>query len=612
MIALIPTRTVCVRLCLAVLFLMMCGPGTRAQSNLLQNPYGRSYTNLDGRWHYIIDPYETGYYNYRRKPYDEAGQADAGIYANKKQANPSALIEYDFERSATLKVPGDWNSQLPELQYYEGTVWYQRDFVVHLQAGKQYLLYLNAVSYEAHVYVNGQKLGSHVGGFTPFQFDVTSLLKDGNNFIVVKADNVRHKEAVPTDNTDWWNYGGITRDVLLVELPAVYVANYKCQLTSDAKNIEGFVQLSQARANEAVTVRIPGLKLTQQLVTDASGRATFSVRAGKVNYWSPEQPTLYDVAFATVADSVHDRIGFRTIATRGYDILLNGKPIFLKGISIHEENPLIPGRVRGRSDARMLLQSAKDLGCNFARLAHYPHTEYMSRLADEMGLLLWEEIPVYWTIDWKNEATFNNAAQQLSDLITRDQNRASVIVWSVGNETPLSPERFTFMSGLVDKVRVVDKSRLVSAALEVHQVEGKRIVVNDSLGSKLDIASFNEYVGWYTKEMPWELSQYSFDVQFNKPVIISELGADALAGFHADSTVRFSEEYQASFYRNQLKLINTIPNLRGMTPWILYDFRSPKRMHPVYQNGWNRKGLISETGVRKQAYYLLQEFYSGK
>lgn len=590
------------------LFLFLSVSFSVANAQLVQNIFGRKHTSLNGRWNYIIDPYEMGYYDYRHEPFDQTKSGKGGFYDDREQVNKSELIEYNFDLSPTMKVPGDWNSQVEKLQFYEGTIWLRQKFVAKPAVDKKYILYFGAVNYEAHVYLNGKKLGVHKGGFTPFQFDVTGKLKDGENFVVVKADNTRKQDEIPTVNTDWWNYGGITRDVLLAELPNDYIADYKVQLNrSNAKQIEGFVKLSNAAAGQSVTVDIAEAGLKTTVKTDADGIAKISIPVKKLSLWSPENPKLYQVTISSATDKVEEKIGFRTIETRGQDILLNGKSIFLRGISMHDENPLIQGRLRSEGDMRMMLQWAKELNCNYVRLAHYTHNEKMNRLADEMGLLVWAEVPVYWTISWENPDTYNNAEKQLSDMIERDKNRAAVIIWSIGNETPLGEPRFKFMSKLADKVRALDQTRLVGAALEVHR-KGFNVIVDDPLGEKLDLVSFNQYGGWYW-ELPKELSKYKFDIKYNKPVIITEVGGDALAGYHADEDTRWSEEFQESLYKHQIPFMNTMSGLRGMTPWILTDFRSPRRQHPFFQDFWNRKGLISETGKKKKAFYVLKEFY---
>jgi beta-glucuronidase len=569
----------------------------------LQNIYGRQHLLLDGRWNYIIDPYETGFYNYRRQPFDQSPTGAGGFYDDRKPSGKDDAVEYDFDGSPTLAIPGDWNSQNAKLENYEGTVWMRQKFNATPKDGKRYFLYFGAVNYEAHVYLNGKKLGSHKGGFTPFQFEVTGRLQNGQNTVVVKADNTRHQDDIPTVNTDWWNYGGITRDVLLAETPDTYIEDYQIQLAKgDMGRVEGYVQLSGEKRAQEVTVSIAELGVKTTVRTDANGRAAVSIplQKNKVRYWTPEDPKLYTVTIAGATDKLNDRIGLRTIETRGHDILLNGKSVFLRGISLHDENPLIPGRLRGEGDMRMMLQWAKDMNCNYVRLAHYPHSEEMIKLADEMGILVWAEVPVYWTISWEKPEVYANAAQQLTDLVVRDKNRASVIIWSIGNETPVSAPRTAFMGKLADTVRSLDRTRLVGAALEVHRV-GDVVTVEDPLAEKLDLASFNEYAGWYWSNNK-EMMKFSFKVNYNKPVLVTEFGADALGGYHADSDTKWSEEYQDQLYKNTFKLLDAIPGLRGMTPWVLTDFRSPRRPHPYYQDFWNRKGLISETGKKKQAF----------
>ncbi len=578
------------------------------QSVNLQNIYGRTLTSLNGRWSYIIDPYEMGYYDYRHTPFDESASGKGGFYDDRKPTDKGDWVEYDFNLAPTMNVPGDWNSQAEKLSLYEGTIWLRQKFNATPLDNKKYFLYFGAVNYEAHVYLNGKKLGMHKGGFTPFQFEVTGKLNKGENFVVVKADNTRHPGEIPTVNTDWWNYGGITRDVMLAEVPATYIEDYKVQLAKGNMNkIEGYVQLSGADKEQSVTVSIPDAGIKQTVQTDATGKALISFPVKKMNYWTPDNPVLYNVEIAAATDKISDKIGFRTIETKGQDILLNGKSVFLRGIAMHDEDPLIPGRLRGQGDMRMMLQWAKELSCNYVRLAHYPHNEQMMRLADEMGILVWAEVPVYWTISWLNEATYNNAQKQLTDLMTRDKNCASVIVWSMGNETPVSDPRNIFMGKIAAKARSLDDTRLVAAALEIHR-KGNNVVVEDPLGDKLDLVSFNEYAGWYWSSTT-DMLNYKFDIKYNKPVVITEFGASALAGYHADSATRWSEEYQELLYANQFKMLTAITGLRGMTPWILVDFRSPRRQHPYFQDFWNRKGLISETGKKKKAFYVLRNFY---
>jgi beta-glucuronidase len=583
-------------------------------NSLIQNIPGRNTITLNGKWNYIIDPYETGYYDYRYKPYDESPDPSNGaFYLDKKPKDKTDLIEYSFDKSPTLWVPGDWNSQDNKLLYYEGTIWYRRLFDYKKSTSQnRVFVHFGAANYESDIYLNGKKLGKHIGGFTPFNYEITDLLKSEGNSLVVKVDNKRKREAVPTLNTDWWNYGGITRDVNLVEVTNTFIQDYLVQLKKGTANeLTGYIQLNGPALQQTVKIDIPELKTTVNVTTDLTGKATFTFKAKNLIRWSPVTPKLYHVELTCNDQKIVDKIGFRTIETRGTDILLNGTSIFLRGICIHEENSLRGGRAYSDQDAQMLLNSAKELNCNYVRLAHYPHSEYMIRKADEMGILVWEEDPVYWTIQWDNPATLANALQQLSDVITRDKNRACVIIWSMANETPVSEARTTFLKKLAAHAREMDNSRLISAALETHSnpANPNERIVEDPFADYVDIVNFNEYVGWYDG-LPDKCDHIEWTIKYNKPVMISEFGGDALQGMHGDSLTRFSEEYQEDLFARTVKMLSKIPQFRGVSPWILYDFRSPKRVLPNIQDGWNRKGLISQNGTKKKAFFVLKKFYN--
>lgn len=579
------------------------------------NARSRQALSLNGRWHVIVDPYDNGYFNYRLERFDAAAKPTGGYFLDRQPASPAELVEYDFDKSASLNVPGDWNSQDDKLLYYESTVWYRRlfDFTPATPGARQFI-HFGGANYEADVYLNGAKLGRHVGGFTPFQFEVTGKLKQTGNSLVVRVNNARRPEAVPTVNTDWWNYGGLTRDVRLLETPATCIRDYVLQLQPGADHrVRGFVQLDGSALAQPVKLEIADLKVAVTVTADAAGRATFDFALTGAELWSPEHPRLYAVTVTAGSDHLTENVGFRTIETRGPDILLNGQSVFLRGISLHEENPLRGGRATTEAEARQLLGWARELGCNYVRLAHYPHNEHMARVADELGLLLWAEVPVYWTIHWENPATYANAENQLTELITRDRNRASVIIWSMANETPISPARTAFLKKLVARTRALDPTRLISAAMERHSPpeDPSTSIVEDPLAEVTDLVSFNQYIGWYVG-LPDDCAKAKWIINYDKPVIISEFGGDALQGLHGDRLTRFTEEFQADLYRKTLPMLDKIPQLRGMTPWILCDFRSPRRALPQIQDGWNRKGLIGENGTRKQAFYVLQEYYARK
>ena len=577
---------------------------------VIQNVNAYESLSLNGEWNYIVDVQEEGYYDYRMNP------TPWGFFRNAKPQKPEDLIEYDFDKSPTMQIPGDWNTQDERLFFYEGTVWFKKSFSVKADDGfidgrNKALLYFGAVNYDCRVWVNGKEAGHHVGGFTPFNYDVTEMLKEGENTVIVKVDNKRHAEDVPTLIFDWWNYGGITRDVKLVKVTPVYIEDYNVQMVSlEGRRLAFSARLSKAEAGHTITIDIPELKLKKAVTTDADGKVQMFAKF-KPQLWSPENPKLYQVNISLDnATTITDEIGFRTIETRDKQILLNGQPIFLKGISIHDEKPNGGGRANSTEDAHQLLTWAKELGCNFVRLAHYPHHEYMVREAERMGILVWSEIPVYWTIAWKNPATFANAKQQLTDMISRDHNRANIIIWSIANETPHSAERDDFLGRLAQYARTQDSTRLISMAMEVTGAANYVNRLNDNMNKYVDVVSFNQYIGWYrdvndAPKMKWE-------IPYNKPVIISEFGGGAKSGYHGAKNQRWTEEFQENLYRENIAMIEKIDGLSGTTPWILKDFRSPRRVLPGIQDFYNRKGLVSDKGTKKKAFFVLKQWYDSK
>jgi len=656
-----------------------------AERNLIINVDHRPTVSLNGKWRVIIDPYENGYYDYRYLP------SKNGYFKNAKARNKTELVEYDFDKSGVLNVPGDWNSQQDKLFFYEGTIWYKKSFPLPRLAsgdagasdyqGKpntRVFVYFGAANYHSIVYLNGQKLGEHTGGFTPFNFEITrhvreprpsqegspsavssgrtnrvssiptvhfdnegrgeprpsqegspSAVSSGrtnrvssiptvhfdnegrgekDNFLIVKVDNKRLREGVPTLNTDWWNYGGLTRRVELIEVPETFIRDYFIQLKKGSlKTIAGWIQLDGKQTSQTITVEIPEANVKQTFNTNDDGYVEFEFDA-ELQLWSPENPKLYDVIIKSQTDSLTDSIGFRSVKTEGTKILLNGKPIFLRGICIHEQAPKSKARAYSKEHAETLLGWAKEMNCNFVRLAHYPHNEYMPRTADRLGMLVWSEIPVYWTILWENESTLKNALSQLTEMITRDKNRASVILWSVANETPVGDARNEFLKTLVERAKSLDPTRLITAAMEKSSEGRNKPVINDPFGQYVDVLGCNEYIGWY-EGLPDRCDLYTWKTIYNKPVIISEFGGGALGGFHADKDTRWSEEYQEYLYEKQIKMLEKIPFLAGTSPWILTDFMSPRRPLPRIQDYWNRKGLISDKGKKKKAFYVMQRFY---
>ena len=256
---------------------------------LLGNVRARSITSLNGEWNSIVDQLGVG---------DASPLLYGGVGENRLYGT-GELLEYSFKGGESLRVPGDWNSQRESLFWYRGVVWYQKQFDYQSAAGangaKRQFLYFGGANYSADVYLNGQLLARHTGGFTPFNIEVTDYLKAGSNGLVVKVDSMSGADEIPTEKNDWMNFGGITRDVMLVETPHSFVRNYKLQLKAGTLDtLEGWVQLAGASSGEKVSLSIPEAGIEQSFDTDASGLARFEFKADLAK-WSPLSPKLYKV-----------------------------------------------------------------------------------------------------------------------------------------------------------------------------------------------------------------------------------------------------------------------------------------------------------------------------
>ncbi len=573
-------------------------------STLLVDVDHRPAISLDGPWHHLVDM--TG-----ANLYTAQGKIKDNTYALNQRLDvsaPTKPAEYNFAAAPTLNVPGDWNTQDPTLFRYEGVVWYERDFDFNPKPGTRTFLHIGAANYRSHVWLNGKRLCDHEGGFTPFDCEATQVLHSGSNFVVVAVDSTRLADGIPALNYDWYNYGGLNRDVSLVSVPSQFIDDYDAHLVSGTTNkISGYVHVEGASAGLPVTIKVPEAHLAATVTTDSDGRAAFNLTADSLDLWSPESPKLYKLEIAAGEDTLNDDVGFRDIRVDGTEILLNGKPIFLRGVCVQGEAPYRTGRAYSEKDADTLLSWVHELHGNFIRLAHYPNDERMLRAADRQGIMVWSEIPLWQQIAFANPEVYTKADTMLHEMIRRDRDKASILFWSVANETPNNPTRTAFLTRLAEQARSLDPTRPVTAALNTIRLEGSTMTLPDPLAQSLDVIGVNEYIGWYqgaptlADSLTWDLPQ--------KPVIMSEFGAEALAGNHGTVNQRWTEESQADVYRHQILMLHKIPQLRGTSAWVLMDFRSPTRNLPLLQDGFNRKGLLSEKGVKKQSFFLLKEAY---
>ena len=638
----------------------------------LQHAAGRPNRLLSGAWEVIVDPMKVGAIS----PFE--GFPPVAFERATPWRDDLVLQEWAFDPAVTLRVPGDWNTQSERLFFYEGDVWYAHKLTLAPDAEKRQLLVFEAVANLAEVWVNGLSAGRHEGGFTPFTLDVTTFVKLGENVITVRVNNELTPQTVPTRFTDWHNYGGITRAVRFIEVPQIHIRDWGVKLINLARrDVQIDVVLAGAGAGIGVRVTLGKNGQTISGQTDETGTARLTLRT-RLGLWSPDNPELHEIVIEAGNDTISDRIGLRTVTVSDAQVLLNGRRIFLKGVSAHEESLARGGRSFGPDDARQTLALVKALNGNFIRLAHYPHDEATTRLADELGIMVWAELPVYWGIAWGNPGTLESAKAQAKEMVGRDRNRASVVLWSISNETPQTPARLAFLTELAQTIRKLDNTRPLTAALfgdprgfvgRLARVVAARrlqesdaspsektqlsaflarvlnkpepindpaviselastplgIVVDDPLGDVIDVIGFNQYLGWYyeapvaralgideavVRRLSLDLlPSITIRARLEKPVMISEFGADAKSGVRGPKTQVFSEDFQADYYHRQLIMIGKIPNLVGVSPWVLKDFRAPRRSLPRLQEFWNRKGLVDETGRRKLAFDVLATAY---
>jgi beta-glucuronidase len=577
----------------------------RLDAAKLVNITGRKTESLNGKWNFAADLYDTC----RRQHWFRQERFNA--------ESRELPLDFDWESHEQITVPSSWNLQKPQLYYFEGFGVYTRTFRYFPQEnGERLLLYFEGAAYRTTVFLNGKIIGVHDGGSTPFNADITDIVQ-ADNRIVVSVDARRSPVRLPMENTDWFNYGGIYRDIYLVRLPPVFIKDWFVRLEGDdfstvladvyleAGNREWGI--GSGEREYKIYFEIPELGVREEIfIEDGKGTVKVSV---KPELWSPENPRLYDVVFTLYSgdrsiDTVTDRIGFRVIEARGQEIFLNGKKIFLKGVSVHEDHFAL-GKTTNEEIIRSTIRDLKEMNGMYLRLAHYPHDRRFARIADEEGVLLWEEIPVYWAIAFDNPDTYTDAENQLTELILRDRNRASVIIWSIGNENADTDSRLSFMSRLAQKAKIYDSSRLVSAAC---LIKHEKLIIEDRLTDYLDVIGINEYYGWYDPDFE-KLPKILTNSNPVKPVVICEFGGDARLGHRGTIDELWTEDKQKYIYERQVEIFKKCPYIAGTTPWILYDFRCPRRFNR-YQEGFNRKGLIDlDRKTRKPAFYVMREFY---
>lgn len=571
----------------------------------------RETRSLDGLWYFLPDPGDSGDW--------------WGEYHKRQTENPRFSFISGFEKLAWrgMRVPGSWNADDPELKLYEGVAWYVREFDLPPEwAGRQVHLRFDGVFERARVWLNDQEVGAHDGGYTPFEFAVTAMVQEKANYLAVKVDSRRLPDStVPSPPYD--NFGGIFRGVslyttgsakiewvaVLPELKKEYREarlSVQCEVTDLAAQGRP-IQLS-------IRILAPGGQVVHEVDRPVSAgegprRADrFEITVAKPALWGPGHPHLYRLeselrVAGTVVDQVAKRFGIREVAVRDGRIALNGEPVFLKGVGRHDEYPGL-GRTLDEEIWRRDLDLIEGLNANAVRLVHYPHDEREVEMADERGLLLWEEVPLIFHPDFANPAVTKRICRQVKELIRRDINHPSVVIWSVGNEVQSDKEETAAcLRKEIDLAHRLDPTRLVSFASWPLDLERNAI-----LGS-VDVIAFNRYRGWYDSDIPAiadEILAYRAKYP-EKAIVVSEFGAGGIRGYHAESAERFSEEYQILVIRQNIEHMLRSGALSGCFIWCLADFGGLLQSN-IYERG-NIKGLVDRYRMPKQAYGAVREIY---
>jgi beta-glucuronidase len=561
-----------------------------------------------------------------------------GVHGQWFAAQVSAPDNPDWEPCA---VPSCWNAD-PRYERYEGAFWYATDFSLPADRAPwqtRAALRFDAVNYLCRVWVNGQEIGSHQGGYLPFEFSLDAAVLRHANRLVVMAENKRSDQRIPGRLCDWYNYGGIVRHVhLIVDSPRRFACVRVTAAPSDPGKASFHIAWKQQEPFAFSWAVGDGDRILAQAAVDPkAGQGEICADLSGVEAWSPDSPKLYELRLTPEplahAEPFVTRFGIRSIQVQGHKILLNGQPLKMQGVSLHEE--LVPhGRAVPEAMRREDVQAIKDLGFNALRTAHYTHDEALLHAADEIGLLVLEEIPVYWDIDYASEKVYQLAESMVRDMIARDYNHPCVIQWSVGNEVPVERKDCDrFMRRLMDCARSLDATRIVTYV-------SCRFLIDDTTRRAADTACINCYFGWYMGRIRdvGEVMQLARMTAPDKPWIMAEFGAGALAGNTTQfltrmaergpedlrsimrrgieklsvsgavdiGPTRFSEEYQEKLLAHYIRTLNAMDWVAGWFIWIYRDFRSPIRTNP-FQNGFNRKGIVSETNVKKTICFQLPD-----
>ncbi|TKJ47694.1 beta-glucuronidase [Candidatus Aerophobetes bacterium Ae_b3a] len=534
-----------------------------------------------------------------------------------------------------IAVPASWNEQFLDTKNYMGLAWYFKKFYLpSAWQGKLIWLRVGSANYYAKVWVNGKFIGEHEGGHLPFQFEITDkVIVGGENMIAIAVENELSPTRVPPGNIpaedksssrnqlypnvhfDFFPYSGIHRPVYLFSTPRNYIEDIT--VVTDIENKKGIVDykiIKQGGDGERGYVHLVGDKVKLYKEIEFRGNlAKGRLVVEDASFWSPENPYFYELTVELCSSKgIIDRyslsIGIRTIEVRGNKLHLNKKAIFLKGFGKHEDFPIIG---RGLNHALIIKDFSlmKWIGANSFRTSHYPYSEEMMDIADKEGFLIIDEIPAVGLFFGKGtERRLTLCKQYLNELISRDKNHPSVIIWSVANEPhSTKPEAKHFFKELYQHAKNLDSSRPVTLV--------SMLGLKEQSLEYFDLICLNRYYGWYSEPGQLDLACHKLDQELEelhkihrKPIILTEFGAGAIAGLHAHPPELFTEEYQAELIKRYCEVVESKPYMAGEHIWCFADFKTAQHSRRAILN---RKGVFTRTREPKLAAHLLKRIWAG-
>ncbi|MBD3240584.1 MAG: hypothetical protein GF331_08370 [Chitinivibrionales bacterium] len=520
-----------------------------------------------------------------------------------------------------IAVPGSWNEQANDLYHYNDRLWYERSFVVpHDIDGKRVSIRFGCATFAARVFLNGEFIGSDDTGYLPFELDVTERVKRGEeNRLSVAVDGFPRPTEQAIGQGDFYEYAGLSRPVSVCIVDQCHITDIHAKPSLDGSAGRLAVELGTApRATRAVVI-LDGIE-QEMLVNGGAGSVELTVP--DVRPWSCESPHLYTLRVVVyegeqARDEYYLPIGFRTIAIEGRRVLLNGKPISLLGFGKHEDFHLVG---RGLVDAinNRDMDLMKWCGANSFRTSHYPYGEEIYDLADRYGILIISEAPFVGFDDkqYTSESLTEKSNEMVRRLVARDKNHPSVIAWSIGNESnSCDPVSVPYYKSLMQTIRKTDERPIMYV--------GWTPPDNDHIYGLVDLIGVNRYYGWYALEKhgikakpgdivagvrAMERCLDQFAELYDAPIVVSEFGADTVAGMHSMWDLQFTEEFQTRYLEELIKLFRTKSYIAGMHIWNFADFYT--NQSPVRMVG-NRKGLFTRERQPKQAAFMVRRLWAG-